>query len=137
MSPLPEPLTEFERNARTLLEESVRRIDGRTRSRLNQARQAAVTAAAAKRAPWWRSFTLMPAAGAATAALLVAVVLWQRQPAGELPLPDAAHVSAEHPAVEDLDLLADSDAMELIENWDGSFYEWAAAQNDAGGESNS
>jgi hypothetical protein len=135
MSPLPEPLTEFERNARTVLAESVRRIDGRTRSRLNQARQAAV-AAAATRTPWWRGLTLMPAAGAATAALLVAVVLWQRQPAGELPVLDASHVTAEHPAVEDLDLLADSEAMELIENWDGSFYEWAAAQNDASGESN-
>ncbi|GAC1454777.1 MAG: hypothetical protein PVS2B3_13750 [Steroidobacteraceae bacterium] len=132
MSRLPEPLSEFERNARTVLEESVQRIDGRTRSRLNQARQAAV-AAAGGRASWRRGFTLMPA-GAVTAALLVAVVLWQRHPAGELPLPGAAHVTAEHAAVEDLDLLADSDAMELIEGWDGSFYEWAVAQ-DAGGES--
>ena len=37
-----EPLTEFERTARRLLEESVARIDGRTRSRLNQARHAAL-----------------------------------------------------------------------------------------------
>lgn len=133
MSPLPEPLSEFERNARTVLEESVQRIDGRTRSRLNQARQAAV-AVAARRAPWWRGFTLMPA-GAVTAALLVAVVLWQRHP-GELPVLDASHVTAEHAAVEDLDLLADGDAMELMQGLDGSFYEWAAAQNDASGESN-
>ena len=136
MNPLDEPLTAFERNARTVLEESVRRIDGRTRSRLNQARQAAV-AAAKKRAPWWRGFTLMPAAGAAAAAVLVMVVMWQRQPVGELPLLEASQVSAEHPAVEDIDLLADGDAMEMMEGWDGSFYEWAAAQNDASGESNS
>jgi hypothetical protein len=134
MSPQPEPLSEFERNARTVLEESVQRIDGRTRSRLNQARQAAV-AAAAKRAPWWRGFTLMPA-GAVTAALLVAVVLWQRHPAGELPVLEGPHISAGRAAVDDIDLLADGDAMELIEGWDGSFYEWAAAQNDASGESN-
>ncbi|HEY8052390.1 MAG: hypothetical protein ACHQD6_01005 [Steroidobacterales bacterium] len=132
MSPLPEPLSEFERNARTVLEESVQRIDGRTRSRLNQARQAAL-AAAGKRTPWWRGFSLMPA-GAVTAALLVAVVLWQRHPAGE-PVLEASHVTAEHAAVEDIDLLADGDAMELIEGWDGSFYEWAAAQNDASGQS--
>jgi hypothetical protein len=137
MNPLDEPLTAFERNARTVLEESVRRIDGRTRSRLNQARQAAVAAAAEKRARWWRGFTLMPAAGAAAAAVLVMVVMWQRQPAGELPLLEASQVSAEHPAVEDIDLLADGDAMEMMEGWDGSFYEWAAAQNDASGESNS
>jgi|HubBroStandDraft_1064217.scaffolds.fasta_scaffold01768_7 hypothetical protein len=137
MNPLHEPLTEFERNARTVLEESVRRIDGRTRSRLNQARQAAVAAAAARRTSWWSGLTLMPAAGAATAALLVAVVLWQRQPAGELPLLEAPRAAAEHAGVEDMDLLADSEAMELMEGWDGSFYEWAAAQNDASGESNS
>ena len=48
MSPEQEPLTHFERNARTVLEESVQRIDARTRSRLNQARQAALAAAAAE-----------------------------------------------------------------------------------------
>jgi len=86
MSPVNEPETAFERNARTVLEESVLRIDARTRSRLNKARHAALEAALAPRRAWWRSFTLMPAAGAAAAALLVAVTLWHRQPAGELPL---------------------------------------------------
>ena len=69
------PVTDFERNARLVLEEGVSRIDARTRSRLNQARQLAVEAAAARHRPWWRSFAFMPAAGAATAALLVAVML--------------------------------------------------------------
>jgi anti-sigma-K factor RskA len=130
MSPLPEPLTEFERNARTLLEESVRRIDGRTRSRLNQARQAAVTAAAARRAPWWRGFTLMPAAGAVAAAVLVVVVLWRHEPPGTPPLA----LDTQHAAVEDMDLLTDNDSIDLMEEWDGSFYEWAAAESDAGAE---
>jgi hypothetical protein len=44
MSPVNEPLTDFERNARRVLEESVARLDGRTRSRLNQARHAALEA---------------------------------------------------------------------------------------------
>ena len=69
----------------------------------------------------------MPAASAAAAALLVAFVLWHRQPAGELPLEGRSS------PVEDLDLLADGEALDLIEDWDGSFYEWAAAQTDAGG----
>ena len=34
MSPEQEPLTPFERNARTVLEESVQRVDAHTRSRL-------------------------------------------------------------------------------------------------------
>jgi hypothetical protein len=125
--------TEFERNARIVLEESVRRIDARTRSRLNQARHAALAAAAGRRRAWWGSFTLMPAAGAVAAALLVAVVLWHREPARTVPLA----LDGQHPAVEDMELLTDNDSIDLIEEWDGSFYEWAAAQSDAGAESNS
>jgi anti-sigma-K factor RskA len=135
MSPQTTPLTDFERNARTVLEESVRRIDARTRSRLNQARHAALEAATAPRVARWRSFTLMPAAGAA-AAVLVAFMLWQRHPGAELPMLEAPHSVAEHAGVEDLDLLADGEAMELMEGGDGSFYEWAVSQADAGGESN-
>ena len=123
MSPVNEPLTEFERNARVVLEQSLSRIDGRTRSRLNQARQAALEAAGARRTAWWRSLTLMPTVGAAAAALLVAVVLWHRQPAGEPPVLEAQHA-------EDMDLLADSEALELLDGWDGPFYEWATAQTD-------
>jgi hypothetical protein len=130
MSPLNEPLTEFERNAGRVLEESIARIDARTRSRLNQARHAALEARGARRPVWWRSLTLMPTAGAAVAALLVGVVLWHREPASESPLPEV-HASA----VEDMDLLADSEALELMEGWDGPFYEWATAQPEANAES--
>ena len=81
-----EQLTDFERLSRQALEESVLRIDGRVRSRLNQARQAAVEAASARRRPLFsRFFTLVPTAGAAAAAVLVAMVLWHRGPQVELP----------------------------------------------------
>jgi hypothetical protein len=130
MSPVNEALTDFERNARLLLQESVTRIDGRTRSRLNQARQAAVAAAAAPPRHWWSSrFTLMPA-GAAAAAALVAVMLWHGQPRSEAPVLDARASP-----VEDMDMLSDGEALDLMEGWDGSFYEWAAAQNDGNGAS--
>jgi hypothetical protein len=130
MSPADEPLTDFERNARAVLAESVLRIDGRTRSRLNQARHAALAEAAAPRRSFLRSFTMMPAAGAAAAAVLVAVTLWHHQPAG-----DVTGVDGQRLAVEDMDLLADSEALDLVEQGDGSFYEWAAAQSDANGQS--
>jgi hypothetical protein len=133
MSPVDEDLTQFERNARAILEESARRIDARTRSRLNQARHAALAAAGTRRRAWWAGFTLMPAAGAVAAALLVAVVLWHREPAGTEPLA----LDGQHPAVEDMELLTDNDSIDLMEEWDGSFYEWAAAQSDGGAESNS
>ena len=124
-------LTDFERHSRQMLEESVLRIDGRVRSRLNQARQAAVEAASERRRPLFsRFFTLVPTAGAAAAALLVAMVLWHRGPQ-QLELPPVG----EGQKVEDLDLLADGDALDLIQDGDGSgsFYEWAADQTEAGG----
>ncbi len=124
-----ETITDLERHARVMLEESVLRIDGRVRSRLNQARQAAVAEASRQRPAFWRSFTLMPAAGAVAAAVLVAMVLSHRQPQSELPLAEAQHAT-----VEDLDLLADGEGLDLIEGWDGSFYEWAADQTEANGE---
>jgi hypothetical protein len=126
-----EQLTDFERLSRQALEEIVLRIDGRVRSRLNQARQAAVEAASARRRPLFsRFFTLVPTAGAAAAAVLVAMVLWHRGPQLELP----AVAEGAHP-VEDLDLLADGEALDLVQDGDGSgsFYEWAADQTEAGG----
>jgi len=129
MSPNTEPSVEFERRARAVLEEDVLRIDGHIRSRLNQARQAAVAEAARRRPALWRNFIVMPTAGAVTAALLLTMVLWHRQPQGELPAAEGAHST-----VEDLDLLADGEGLDLIEGWDGSFYEWAVDQPDATGE---
>jgi hypothetical protein len=125
-----EQLTDFERLSRQALEESVLRVDGRVRSRLNQARQAAVEAATARRRPLFsRFFTLVPTAGAAAAAVLVAMVLWHRPPQVELQMVESAH------PVEDLDLLADGEALDLVQDGDGSgsFYEWAADQTEAGG----
>jgi anti-sigma-K factor RskA len=128
MSAQSEQLTDFEQQSRLVLEESVRRIDGRVRSRLNQARQAAVEAAAARRRPFWgRLFTLVPTAGAVAAALMVAMILWHRQGPAELPPVESAHPG------EDLELLADGEALDLVQDGDGSgsFYEWAADQSEA------
>ena len=133
MSPVSPPPTEFERNARAVLEESVSRIDARTRSRLNQARRAAVELAGARYRPRWRSFTLMPAAGVAAAALL-ALMIWHREPSLHEPPVLEGHA----PAVEDIDLLADAEGLDLVEGWDSpGFYEWAVDQTDANLQSDS
>ncbi|MDB6087668.1 MAG: hypothetical protein JWN85_452 [Gammaproteobacteria bacterium] len=129
MSPDSERVTEFEQHSRVVLEESVARIDGHVRSRLNQARQSAVAEAAARRPTFWRPFTFVPTAGALAAALLVTMALWHRQPHLELPVTEGAHST-----VEDLDLLADSEGLDLMEGGDNSFYEWAVDQADAPGE---
>ncbi len=134
MSAQREPLTDFERQSRLVLEESLRRIDGRVRSRLNQARQAAVEAAATRPRPaFWRLFALVPTAGAVAAALLVTMILWHRDGHTdriELPI----NAESPHPG-EDLELLADGEALDLVQDGDGSgsFYEWATEQSEAGG----
>jgi hypothetical protein len=122
-----EELDQFEERARALLEEGVTRIDARIRSRLNQARHAALAELEhAQRAPWWRAYGLAPAAGVA-AAVLVAFVLWGSRP-GQMNAPAENGSSA----VEDLDLVADGDTFDLLQQADGGsgFYEWAAAQAD-------
>jgi ferric-dicitrate binding protein FerR (iron transport regulator) len=117
---------EFEQRARALLEDSVLRIDGRVRSRLNQARHAALEETS-RRPSLWRRYSLMPAASAVAAAVLVAFVLWPHAHQGD------AIVEGGHGTVEDLDLLADSDALDLVsdETDGGAFYEWAAEQSDS------
>lgn len=121
--------SEFERHTHALLEDGVTRVDARVRSRLNQARHAALEQIAANRRPFWRNPVLMPASGAVAAAALVAIILTTSH-RGE-------HVPGEQSAYEDIELLADNEGLDLIEGWDeGSFYEWAAAQSeDADGTS--
>jgi len=118
--------SEFEKRTRALLEESLTRIDGRVRSRLNQARHAALEAVPGERALFVRRTAWIPATGAVAAAVLIGVMLWTQR---TMPLP--AIDVAQSPA-EDLELLADSDALEMVEDWDGAFYEWAAAQAESG-----
>jgi hypothetical protein len=124
----------LEVRSRLVLEEGLSRIDGHTRSRLNQARQAAVAAAAkpAFLARFHGALTrqvLMPATGAAAAAALVAVLMMS---SGGNHLTAATDNPAS--ALDVLDLVTDDDAMNLMEDNDGSFYEWAAAQADSAGQ---
>jgi len=122
-------LKEFERRARAVLDEGVHRVDGSVRSRLTQARHAALAEAESARRPFWKNFTLMPLAGATAAAVLVAMVLWTNSPQQSVTGGDGAQSS-----FDDIELLADGEALDLIEEWDGSFYEWAAAQAESGSE---
>ncbi len=106
----------FEKRAHDLLEESVAHVDGHARSRLNQARHVALAQLSNSRSSAWRSRAVVPVGVAAAASLaMVAVVAWhQKTP----PATDAG---------EDIELLADGEAFELLED-DNSFYEWAVAQ---------
>jgi len=131
--PMNDTNSEFEKHARALLEDSVQRVDGRIRSRLNQARHAAIEEAS-RRSGFWsrfglRRFTLMPAAGAVAAAVLVAFVLWPHSHNGD----SLTTETGGRASMEDLDLIADSDALDLVsdETDTGQFYEWAVDQGDS------
>jgi hypothetical protein len=116
--------TGFEQRVRALLDDSAARLDGRTRSRLTQARYAALEQLAAHpRRSLWRSWA--PAGAVAMAVL--ATLLYVGQRGADAPLTNPAGGAA----IDDLELLADADALELTSELDAEldydFYEWAAA----------
>jgi hypothetical protein len=116
----------LERRTRALLEQSAANLDGHVRSRLTQARHAALDERRRSRAR--RAWLSWAPAGAVAAAVL-GVLLYVRQgPVGQGHglLPGTA------PATDDFELLADADGMQLAEDaGDYEFYEWAAAAADA------
>jgi hypothetical protein len=107
---------ELERKVRALFEDSVERLDARTRSRLTQARNRAleeVTKGAVQRRWLWA-----PAGGLLAAALVAAVMLWPG--VGRAPLEAGAM------PLEDFDIVADSENLELLQ--DMEFYVWLQDQ---------
>jgi hypothetical protein len=115
----------LEERSRALFLESVEGLDMRTRSRLNQARQAAVVAAADS-ARGWRLLRMpvLGSAGGVAAAAVLGVALWFGGP-----LHHTLHPVPAESAFEDLDLVASSDegtgdAMEMLQD-DIAFYDWA------------
>jgi hypothetical protein len=127
MSTNADATSKLERETRKVLEESLTHIDARTRSRLNQARQAALAAAAVPRRAAWRTRGFMPASGAVAAAVLVALIMFGHQP--------QPTVVVSEPTLDVLDLVADDEALSLMEDEDHAFYEWAAGQGDSAGGS--
>jgi hypothetical protein len=116
----------LEERSRALFNGSVDNLDMRTRSRLNQARQAAVAAAMrTSRRSWLTRMPVLTSAGSFAAAGLLAVALWFGGPLGHHHNPAPTADST----FEDLDLVASSDegsgdAMEMLQD-DVDFYDWA------------
>jgi hypothetical protein len=110
--------------SRALLDASVDNLDAHTRSRLTQARHAALAVAEQRRGSWLPSSWLP--AGALAAAAVVAVALWMGQP-GIPSAPRAVPATTmAATAVEDVEIYATNDAIELFAE-DPEFYEWAGA----------
>ncbi len=124
METMNERMRELERRSREAFDSSVEALPAATRRHLARARAEALAGLRRGRPQW--SAGWIPA-GAAAAAALVGVMLWQGARQGELP---------EEPsltAFEDLDLVAGAEELDMFEE-DGEFYAWAAEQasGDAG-----
>jgi hypothetical protein len=118
--------TEFERRTRELLVSSVDRLSGTTRSRLTQARYAAIAAASSRGR--YRLQRWAPAGAAVAAALALLVVF----------VPHGMHSPinpVSNSALEDLDLLASDVPLNADQDVDYDFYEWAVDQAHHGASS--
>ncbi|MBK6726808.1 MAG: hypothetical protein IPG63_06035 [Xanthomonadales bacterium] len=104
---------------RSELETSARDLDAATLSRLNQARQQALQAAATPRPRAW----LWPTTLATAFSLALAIALWPQLVPEAVPVPTAA-------LPDDFPMLAEGDGLELYEDLD--FYAWLDAQPASG-----
>jgi hypothetical protein len=111
----------FETRTRALFQDSVDNLDFAMRSRLTQARHAAIEAAG--RRAWYLRWTIWTPAVGVTAAAVLGVALWVGAPLGQ-----HATVADGQSNFEDLELVASSegsgDTMEMLQD-DIDFYDFA------------
>jgi hypothetical protein len=122
---LPEqPRESFEERSRALFNDSVDGLDFAMRSRLTQARTAAIEAAAARHRPWFFRIGFWTPATGVTAAAVLGAFLWM-SPMGQ----HAVTVADGQPNLEDLEIVASSDegsgdTLDMLQD-DIEFYDWA------------
>ena len=114
----------FEKRASELLRASADELDGATRSRLARARARALESAASQGNGF--GLRLLAPAGAMAAAVLATVLFIGH---GE----SSTVNDSSGTALYDMDLLADTDALDIAQETDLDFIEWAAAQGEQGG----
>jgi hypothetical protein len=105
--------SELERKARALFEDSVERLDARTRSKLTQARNRALDEVG--RGAVHRRWIWAPVGGVALAAIVALGIVLQS--GGVRSGGDTGAL-----ALEDIDIVADSEDLEMLE--DVEFYMW-------------
>jgi hypothetical protein len=112
----------FEVRSRALFQDSVDGLDMRIRSRLTQARSAALEAEQGR--PWFLGRKIWTPAAGVTAAAMLGVSLWIGTPIGQQPTMADAQTN-----FEDLDLVAaadegSGDALDMLQD-DIEFYDFA------------
>ena len=101
----------FAAEAKRRFDESVDRLDGETRSRLNRSRHLALAELESRRPAYWTRW--LPATGVAAAAV-IALVLWTGSPPIDDPVSPAM--------ASDIEILLTEDSLEMLE--DLEFYSW-------------
>ena len=109
---------EFEERTKLLFERSVAALDGRTRSKLTQARYRALDKLAEPARPAW-SRSWLPA-GAAAAVALLSLMLWQGQ------IEPLTEGGFDVTAVADLEILLSQEELDMLEELE--FYAWLEEQ---------
>jgi hypothetical protein len=115
----------FEERSRALFHDSVDGLDYALRSRLTQARNAAIEAAASSRRPWFTRIGVWSPAAGVTAAAVLGAFLWLGSPLSQ----HAVTLADGQSNFEDLEIVASSDegsgdAMDMLQD-DIEFYDWA------------
>jgi hypothetical protein len=115
----------FEARTKALFHDSVDGLDYALRSRLTQARNAAIEAAASSRRPWFARIGVWSPAAGVTAAAVLGAFLWLGSPLGQ----HAVTLADGQSNLEDLEIVASSDegsgdAMDMLQD-DIEFYDWA------------
>ena len=123
----------LEERSRMLFNDSVEGLDFAVRSRLTQARHAAIEAASTSRRSWFSRINLLAPAGV-TAAAVLGAFLWLGSPLGQ----HAVTVADGQPNLEDLEIVASADgsgdALDMLQD-DIDFYDWADKASNSGAAS--
>jgi hypothetical protein len=117
-----QPPDSFEERAQALFHGSVEGLDYALRSRLTQARKAAIEAPSTSRPAWFSRIGVLAPAGV-TAAAILGAFLWFGSPWGQR----AVTVADGRSNFEDMELVASDgsgDAMDMLQD-DIEFYDWA------------
>jgi len=106
--------SDIEKRAKELLDTSIEHLDGRTLSRLTQARHAALDEAQRSRRSgvqrWW-----LPATGVATAAVVAVMLVHSGRPT-------QVAATGEGSLLDDFEIVAEADNLDMLQ--DVEFYSW-------------
>ena len=122
-------LDRTEKRARDVFDTSVEQLDGPTRASLGHARRKAVAAVDRPRPAPWR--TWIPVAAVASTVMVAVLLMRAPEPATS---PPAAVAQSGDAVVDPVELVADGDDLDLLQN-DLEFYEWLDATGLAAGGS--